>query len=798
VSRLFALALIVFAIESGRASGVAVKGNVVDENHAPVAGARVRFSPQGTPEVVTSDADGAFEVLLPAFGHYSVQVGREEFFPLHDHPVDIVADHEVVIILNHQQERFDAVKVTDDQDEVDPGRTPTQRSLSGSQILDVPTPNSRYLRNSFRLMPGVVQDIHGSVHFAGGAENQVVYTLDRFNIGDPVTGVFNTRVSVDAVRSVDYAAGSVSPDAGRGSAGTVSIHTKMGDDRFRYTATDFVPGVDFRKGIRLGAASPRLGVSGPLKKRRVWYSENLDLQYLPLVVPELPRGQDTSVTLQGSNLARVQANLTPANILYGSLLVNYLNASNTGLGQLDPVSTTTDRRARTWFVSLRDQIALGHGTLAEIGYGATRTLTRQIPQGESLYLLNPNGRSGNYFVNSRSASGRDQLLSSVTTQFNLWGKHEVRAGIDLDEIEYRQQVHRTGYEQFSAGGALLSLTTFKGPSRFRLSNTEAAWYLMDGWTPVQKLHVEYGVRQDWDRLGGRWELSPKISTAYAPSSQTRFSAAYGVSHDETSLLLFSQPLDQRSITTFFTQDGTPAGYTLPGPLYVAPRGLGNGSYQTLSFGVEQRFHRGIRITANMLRKRGVNGLTYASQRGNFFLLENFRRDIYDSADITVHQTLDSRHEWSVSYSRSRALSNAVQDINVDTTQIVLNNFGRMGWDVPDRFTSWGYLPTPLKRWSVAYLMDMHEGSPFSVNRDGAVVGGVNSHRFPAFFELDIHAEWRVTLLRKRLAVRAGFDNITNHENPTAVNGTIGTPNYLKFYGRNGRHFVVRLRALGKE
>jgi hypothetical protein len=52
--------------------------------------------------------------------------------------------------------RFDAEKVTDDQTEVDLGRTPTQRSLSGSQILHVPTLNGRYLRTSFRLMAGVV------------------------------------------------------------------------------------------------------------------------------------------------------------------------------------------------------------------------------------------------------------------------------------------------------------------------------------------------------------------------------------------------------------------------------------------------------------------------------------------------------------------------------------------------------------------------------------------------------------------------------------------------------------------
>jgi len=179
-------------------------------------------------------------------------------------------------------------------------------------------------------------------------------------------------------------------------------------------------------------------------------------------------------------------------------------------------------------------------------------------------------------------------------------------------------------------------------------------------------------------------------------------------------------------------------------------------------------------------------------------LANFKKDVYDSADVAVHHTLDSRHEWSASYTRSRTLSNAVEDINADQTRIVLNNYGRMGWDVPDRLVSWGYLPTPLKRWSVAYLMDLHEGSPFSVDNGGAVVGGVNSRRFPTFFELDFHLEYRLTLLRRRLAIRAGFNNISGHDNPMAVNATMGSPNFLKFYGSDGRRLVIRLRALGKE
>jgi hypothetical protein len=797
VSRLFVLAWIALAVAPGQAAEIAVKGKVVDETNAPVAGARIRFTPQGTPEIVSSDAGGAFEVKLPAFGRYTIEASGEAFFPLHDFAVEIAAERELLVILNHQQERFDSVKVTGDLPGVDLDRNPTERSLTGTQVLDVPVPNDRSLRNSFRLMPGVVQDSRGGVHFAGGAENQVQYTLDGFTINDPATGGFNTRVSVDAVRSIDYAG--ASPESGRGSAGTVSLQTKTGDDQFRYSASNFVPGFDFRRGLRVGTTSPRLGASGPIRKGRVWFSDNIDMQYMPLLISGLPRGQDTALTLQGSNLARVQANLTPGNILYASLLVNFMDASNTGLGPLDPVSTTTDQRARTRFFSVKDQFALGHDALAEAGFAQTTTTTRQIPQGNSLYLLTPDGRSGNYFLDSRAAAGRDQFLASAMLPLNAWGRHQIHAGIDLDRVDYEQDAHRTGYEQFNAAGTPLWRTFFAGPAKLGLSNREAAWYIVDGWTPRQKVHVDYGIREDWDRLGGRWELSPRSSVSFAPWAGTRFAAGYAVSHDETSLLLFSQPLDQRSITTLFSADGTPNIVPALGPLYIAARGqLGNGSYHNWNFGVEQHLRRNLRLTANVLRRRGVNGLTYVGQRGNVMLLENVKRDVYDSADIGVHQTLDSRHEWSASYSRSRTLSNAVQDINVNQTQIVPNNFGRMGWDVPDRFTSWGYLPTPLERWSVAYLLDVRDGLPFSLTRDGAVMGAVNSQRFPLFFELDLHAECRVTLLHRRVGIRGGFNNITGHRNPTSVNSNIGAPDFMQFYGSDGRHFVVRLRVLGKE
>ena len=105
----------------------------------------------------------------------------------------------------------------------------------------------------------------------GGAEDQAIYTLDGFNISDPLTGRFETRLSVESVRAIEVSTGRFSPEFGKGSAGAVAIKTVMGDDKFRYSATNFVPGFETRKGLQFGSWTPRLEISGPLWRGRAWF-----------------------------------------------------------------------------------------------------------------------------------------------------------------------------------------------------------------------------------------------------------------------------------------------------------------------------------------------------------------------------------------------------------------------------------------------------------------------------------------------------------------------------------------------
>lgn len=177
-------------------------------------------------------------------------------------------------------------------------------------------------------------------------------------------------------------------------------------------------------------------------------------------------------------------------------------------------------------------------------------------------------------------------------------------------------------------------------------------------------------------------------------------------------------------------------------------------------------------------------------------MTNGRRDAYDSVETAVRQRFGEQYEWMASYTRSRAYSSAVVDVTVDQPLEISDNAGPVGWDTPNRFLSWGYLPTWWRDWAVGYSMEWRTGFPYSrINDFAQVEGAVDSQRFPRFFTLNIHPEWKFNAFGRRWALRAGVNNLTNHENPTVAQTIPGVP--VRFYGSEGRHFVVRIRWLGR-
>ncbi len=801
---------------------IELTGRVVNETEAPVGGAKVtvRAAQIAPPQVSSMQAltepTGAFKLVLPGSGSYFVSIAREGYYELKDSAFEADASRELTLVINTLREVFQSVDVKEEPSPVDIEQSQNQEHLTGTEVNDIPYQSNHNLRNSMQMLPGVIQDQAGGLHFNGSSENQVLYLLNGFNVTDPITGQLQTRLGVEGVRSLDFSSGRYSPEYGKGSAGVLAIRTDSGSDAFHYTATDFIPGVNINQGVRLGDWYPRVGVSGPIVAGRAWFADNFQSEYNNSLVTGLPPGQDTRTSWTGSNLLHTQVNLTPTNILFGDFLFNIENQTHYGLAPLDPVSTTQKTRGREYFASLKDQIYFGHGALIEFGYAHNYVADIQSPMGDSLYVLMPQGRGGNYYVTSTQTATRNQfLVDGYLPAMHFLGRHQIKAGVDADHLGYTGDFSRTGYELIGLSGALLSKTTFLGSGKIELPDTELSGYVLDNWRLSKRFQLDLGVREDRDQRIQASGFSPRAAFSWAPfeSGRTRVAGGYAITYDAVNLSIVGRSFDQSALTTYYNPEGVGIGapafttFTLGSHALQLPRA------ENWTASVDHRFSPHLFASARYLRRNLSNGLTYASAdeslatpyelplpgtvSNGVYELSNLRHDRYDAVDLSVRQTFSGQYEWMASFVHSHALSNAVLDINIADPLQVVASLRPAPWDTPNRALVWGYVPLPWKNWAASVLADARSGFPFSVQDDtGRIIGPVDSRRYPMNFDLNIALERMITLRGYRFALRGGMNNVTNQRNPTAVNNVVGASQFMQFYGLEGRHFVVRIRFFG--
>ncbi len=799
------------------ASDVTLHGRVVDENEAPIRAASVNIHRDGVSFDAQTDPTGSFTLILPGPGDFLLSITREGYYALKDRPVHIEAPQELTLVINSVREVFQSENVHAETSPVDVGQAQSQERLTGTEVNDMPYANSHSLRNSLQLLPGVIEDGSGTLHVNGSSENQVLFLLNGFNITNPITGQFQTILAVEGVRAVDLSSGRSSPAFGKGSAGVLAINTESGTDKFHWTSTDFIPGINIQHGVHLGNWYPRFGFSGPIVRGRAWFSDTLESEYSESVVTALPSGQDTRSGWAGSNLLHTQVNLTPSNILFADFLASVDNEGRVGLGALNPVSTTSNLHTHEYFASIKDQKYFGHGALIEFGYAHNDFFRGQSPQGQNLYVISTQGFGGNYFQNSMQTASRDQgLVQAFLPKFKFAGTHQIEVGTDADWLHYSGDFNRTGYQVLGLTGALISETLFPTPARFQVTDTELSAYVLDTWRVSKRLQFNLGVREDWDRKIADAAWSPRAAFSWSPfaSARTRVSGGYSITHDAVTMGMLGAPLDQTAVTTLYNPEGTPTVPPAPTSFAIANSGLVLPRASNWTLDADHQLFTHVYVTAKYLRRRGTDGFAFintlapdappsllplpGTDAAGTYQLTNLRRDDYDSIAVSVRQTFSGQYEWMASYTHSRALSNGVLDPNTAQPLQVLPDLVPMPWDVPNRILGWTYMPLPWKNWAISGLADMRTGFPFSVrDQTGVIVGAVDSHRYPINFDLNIAIERMVTLRGYRFALRGGMDNITNQSNPTAVNNVTGAPQFLQFLGDEGRHFVVRVRFFGR-
>ena len=783
---------------------------VVDENGLAVSGAEVTVLEPGLAGVrLRTDYAGHCTYTPQQAAPYQIRAAKAGFYQAAQNNIDARANR-VRVVLTHEQIVVQQVNVTASVPGIDTEQTSDTSTMNTPEIVSVPYPTSRDIRNLLPFNPGVVQDGSGQVHVAGSETWAALDLMDGFNVRSPVNGTLDLRVSSDAVRSIDVETTRYPVEFGGTTGGVLAFYTGMGDNKFRFNATDFFPSVRQVNGIRLDKIVPRVTFSGPLVRNRAWFFDGLETEYDNIYITELPAGADTDELVRGSNLSRIQANLTPANILTGGLLFNAYHSPYDGISSLTPQQSTVKTNTTAWLPYLREQWNVG-GTLLDVGAAAARFRDGYEPHGDLPYQITPAVSQGSYFENLTGHSQRVEGTAALYLPPRHWaGIHDLKAGIDADHIGFGEDVTRAPVSYLREDGTLTRQSVFPQAAPVALHNAELGAYAEDRWRTESGLLVEPGLRLDWDEIVRRPLLSPRIAATFSPPGSegtTKLSAGIGLYYDHTQLEYLTRALAGVRFDTYYATDGkTPTGAPQETEFTASNATLHEARALNWSVSLEQKLPGSVLAGANFLQKRTSDAFTYVNQNGaaalsGNYVLTNARQDSYHSVEFDARRSFANGYTIFASYTRSSARTNDALDYLPTPSPLGAQQSGPLAWDTPNRVLSWGWMPLMLpklkKSWDFVYTLDWHTGFPFtSVNANQQVVGAAGAQRFPNYLSFSPGLEWRFHLRGATFGLRGVLENATNRANPAVVNNVVDSTQFGTFSELLGRAFTTRIRLIG--
>lgn len=812
---------------------------VSDENGVAVRSARVFLEAPSLPTLRReTDFNGRCPFPGLAAGAYTLRVEKEGYYALSQPGVQMAPGSTVEVVISHQQEVHETVDVHESPPAIDPAQVSSQESISGLDVIDIVYPGTHDYRNVLNFIPGVVQDQTGQPHVAGAQTYQTQTLLDGFNVTQPADGLLLIRVSTDAFRSIQVEPSREPAEAGKGSGGLLSLNTGIGDDHFRFWATDFIPSVQNKHGWRFDQFLPRFTFSGPIVKGKTWFYNAFDGEYDNVVYTALPVNADNDYIWRLGNLTKVQTNITSRNIFTGSFLANYLHDQYAFLSPQSPQLSNPRDVETAYAASAKDQHYFAGGELLETGFGFVEYSVELNPYGSLPYFVNATTTGGSYYLDDDTHAHRWQAIANLFLPPHQWhGRHDFKFGVDLDRISYDALFNRTSIAYLSGNNTLASpdlcftapqsgqfpctrYSTFGPAPRHDQYNAEVSAYAEDRWLATDRLLIAPGIRFDWDEVARHAVISPRLAGTYVldNSASTKISAGIGVVYDATPIYLIARPYAGTRQDIFFS---------IPDPTCTANCVITTGPVATSfsvnnntldfprfinwSLALEKKLPAAVYLKAEFLQRRGRHGFVYdvnpvpavpVPANANNFLLQNTRHDHYDAFQISLRHNFRGTYMLMGSYSRSSSRSNQALDFNVDNPILSAQQPGPFPWDAPNRFLSWGYLPLfPLPivhQLEVAFSSELRDGFPYNLLTDQQkLIGAPGAQRFPAYFSLNLQLEKRFHLFGYYLALRGGFDNITGRCDPFVVDNIIDSAHpQATFTACLGRAFTSRIRLLG--
>ncbi len=771
-----------------------------DGGRSVFTGAKVLLEGSSMSVQTVTDQQGNFSFTAVAPATYQVAVDAPGFTG--SRPVTVVPGSTIDVPIELELQTVkESVTVTGNVEPALPTDPSGQTTISRSTVVNAP--NKYDLFDSLLpLVPGVVRGPDGLINMKGARSSQGGALVNSASVTDPATGNAAMSLPIDVVESVKVIPDPYDPEYGRLTGAVSSVETMTGNfNAFHLSVQNLFVRPRKRDGDFIGieSATPRITITGPLKKDKIAFTQSFEYRFIRTPVSSLPQLQ-RDMKLEGYNsFSQLDVNLTERQSLTATFALYPQKLNYLGLNTFTPQPSTPDLHQRGYMASLQHRYTTGPDSLLVSQFSYKRFDADITANSNAPYQLLIETTTGGFFDRQDRNTYRTEWQE--TYQFsarNFLGSHQFKAGLDFAHSDYDGRVELLPVTIIGISNFPIESINFGPASRFDVHQNETAWFFADKWSPLQRLTLDLGVRFDHDSLTHSTNTAPRAGFALmlTKDAKTLLKGGVGLFYDRVPLNIASFPyLPDRTIVNL-----GPTGQILDSEGYVNtitaglrnPRSVGWNveldrqvtSALTMRAGFQQRdTSRDFLLTPETLSDHGILSL---SNGGSSFYREFQLEGVYKIRGNTLN----------ASYVRSKAYG----DLN-DFNQFFGNNAapviepnqrGILPFDAPNRFLFWGQWKAPLKL-TVLPVFDIHTGFPYSlVDEYRDFVGPRDSQRFRRFnsFDMQVTRPINLPFPHKELKARVGFSvfNLFNRFNPRDVQNDIDSDRFDALFNGVGRTF----------
>jgi hypothetical protein len=734
-------------------------------------------------------SDGTGQVTIPDVppGRYIVVATRPGFESATSAPFEVQAGETAQVLVDLQL-TFVAPSV-----EVRAPTSPTQSvqpvsasdMMSGS-VLDIAPLQGDDFQSLLPMLPGILRGPDGRLRAKGGQPTQGALQISSTSLVDPSTGDFDLELPGQSLESVEVLANPFSAEFGRFSTSIVQLRTRRGTNDWEVKPGNLMPRFG---GAGIRGFEPRFSVRGPLRRDRLFISQDIQFRYVEDPVRSLP--DEPSIGLKSfDSFTRIDGIVSPRHTLGGTAVIFPRRIEHLTMNTFRPPDVTPELNQEGLSIGVQDRFAISETMVLESTVAGRWFEMDVNTEGRQPMIYTPETQQGSFFNDQSRDVGSLQWVESLTVSVDKWrGSHLFKFGLDFQDSYYNGISISRPVEIRRLDGSLAERIVPGAPTSQDVSAAELALFAQDRWRLGERLMLELGLRMDREDVIEQVNWSPRAgaSIGILPEGRGILRGGIGRFRQRTPLNVGAFNDFESRLVTRFGAAGEPLGPPVRLVNVSSPDLLRTPSAIAGNIEWNQRFGRRVLFKANYLSRRGSREYVLEPDlaRGEVHL-NSTGKSRYWEVETTGRYLGGERRDLTVSYVRSHGTAdlNTFDQFygNLRNPILRANEHNLIPTDAPHRVIFRGTIGLP-GRWDFAPVLEVRSGFPWSaVNEYQDFVGPRNqAGRLPRvrLFDFALSRPWRFGKHRFRAGVRVY--NIFGASAERDVQNNLTSPNYGQFY-----------------